>query len=343
MANILYGINGEGSGHWTRSKEVIDHLLESGHNVSIVCSGRAEFNLKDDYKTDEIAGFSFKFVEGRIDKSKTLWHNVMKMPKFGKSFGHVSDLITQRNISHVITDFEPISCAVANMRGLPITSIDNMHFITGTDTLSPPGYDPRADITKAAINLMTPGADNYLALSFFPAKPKDKKLIVTTPILRRKIFGLTPESGDYLLVYLTGGLGDTSQLLRAIKYKFVVYGADRNIQSDNLTFKKFDGDEFLRDLAGSSGVLATAGFSLISEALFLDKPYLAWPVKNQFEQVFNAFHIERLGYGKSVADLRRECVESFLFNLEMYRENLADYPRQDNSKFFGTLDELLVG
>ena len=47
MANILYGINGEGSGHWTRSKEVINYLNSLGHNVSIVCSGRASANLRN--------------------------------------------------------------------------------------------------------------------------------------------------------------------------------------------------------------------------------------------------------------------------------------------------------
>jgi hypothetical protein len=31
MANILYGVNGEGSGHSIRSKEVISHLQQLPH------------------------------------------------------------------------------------------------------------------------------------------------------------------------------------------------------------------------------------------------------------------------------------------------------------------------
>ncbi|HTS10848.1 MAG TPA: glycosyltransferase family protein [Candidatus Limnocylindrales bacterium] len=99
---------------------------------------------------------------------------------------------------------------------------------------------------------------------------------------------------------------------------------------------------FLQDLTAAKAVIANSGFSLISEALHLGKPYLAWPVKRQFEQVFNAFYIEKMGYGAYWDDLNKERVESFLFNLDFYRENLAQYPRQDNSALFAKLDELIL-
>jgi hypothetical protein len=39
--------------------------------------------------------------------------------------------------------------------------------------------------------------------------------------------------------------------------------------------------------------------------------------------------------------LNRERIESFLSHLDLYRENLERYPRQDNSVLFGRLDELI--
>ena len=341
MANILYGINGEGSGHWTRSKEVITHLKVLGHNVSIVCSGRASVNLRNFFEIEDISGFSFRFVQGRVDKSKTFWENTKALPGFSRSFNRVSGLIRDRHIDCVITDFEPISCFAAKLQRLPIISIDNQHFITGTDVSYPSRFMAQAEITKAAIGLMTPGAGIYLAISFFEARPKDDKTFVMPPILRRKVFKITPSRGDYVLVYLTAGLGKIAELLKLIQYNFIVYGADKEYQDGNVTFKKFGEDEFLSDLAGSRGVLATAGFSLISEALYLGKPYLAWPVSNQFEQTFNAYHLERLGYGKYAENLDRETIESFLFNLGVYSENLAHYPRQDNSRLFQKLEEFI--
>jgi len=71
------------------------------------------------------------------------------------------------------------------------------------------------------------------------------------------------------------------------------------------------------------------------------KPYLAWPVKRQFEQVFNAYYIDKMGYGAYWEDLTKERVESFLFNLDAYRKNLAGYPRLDNSALLAKIDALI--
>lgn len=69
---------------------------------------------------------------------------------------------------------------------------------------------------------------------------------------------------------------------------------------------------------------------------------MAWPVKHQFEQVFNAYYVSKMGFGSYWDDLDKEKVESFLFNLDSYRENLAKYPRKDNSALFAKLDELIA-
>jgi hypothetical protein len=40
MANILYGVNGEGAGHSTRAKEVLTHLQEHGHTLHVASEDR---------------------------------------------------------------------------------------------------------------------------------------------------------------------------------------------------------------------------------------------------------------------------------------------------------------
>jgi uncharacterized protein (TIGR00661 family) len=98
---------------------------------------------------------------------------------------------------------------------------------------------------------------------------------------------------------------------------------------------------FLRDLAGAKAVIANAGFSLVSEALYLGKPYLAMPVKSQFEQTFNAYYVDKLGYGAWWRELGKEQIESFLYNLPVYAENLQSYPRAGNGAVLAKLDELV--
>jgi UDP:flavonoid glycosyltransferase YjiC (YdhE family) len=101
-------------------------------------------------------------------------------------------------------------------------------------------------------------------------------------------------------------------------------------------------DGFLSDLAGCKAIIANAGFSLVSEALHLGKPYLAVPVKNQFEQIFNAYYLDQTGYGAWWKELNKERVESFLFNLPQYAETLASYPRQGNTALLAKVDELIA-
>ena len=47
MANILYGVNGEGAGHSTRAKEVLTHLVSRGHQVHVASFDRGLRNLTD--------------------------------------------------------------------------------------------------------------------------------------------------------------------------------------------------------------------------------------------------------------------------------------------------------
>ena len=250
-------------------------------------------------------------------------------------------LIGETKTDLVITDFEPISCLAGRMKGVPVISIDNQHFITMTNADYPRRFVSQASITKAAIKMMTQGADQYVTLSFFDAEPKNKSVHIVPPVVRREVFRFEPTVGDYILVYVSHGHRAIAEVLKNIDFKFIVYGTTKEGCDGNVEFRKFDPNRFLEDLAGSAGVLATAGFSLISEALFLGKPYLAWPVKNLFEQVFNAYHLERLGYGKFISELETEKIESFIFNLARYHQNLSGYHRQDNNQLFAKLDELI--
>jgi hypothetical protein len=47
MANILNGVNGEGSGHASRSREISSHLEGQGHSIHVVSFDRGLKNLAD--------------------------------------------------------------------------------------------------------------------------------------------------------------------------------------------------------------------------------------------------------------------------------------------------------
>jgi hypothetical protein len=65
-------------------------------------------------------------------------------------------------------------------------------------------------------------------------------------------------------------------------------------------------------------------------------------VKHQFEQIFNAHWLQKMGYGAYWEGLNKERVESFLYNLPLYQDKLAGYPRQGNGELLGKLDKLIA-
>lgn len=343
MANILYGVNGEGSGHSTRAKEIITHLQGEGHRVNVVSFDRGLRNLKSEFEVTEIYGLRLAYVRNRVRYRKTIIGNLLKAPRAARSIRELTRLGEQWAIELVITDFEPLSCRVAHHLGVPVISIDNQHLLTRAEISYPRECRNDAAAAKLVTRFMTRGCDAYLVISFFEAPLRRRDTFLFPPILRQEVLQARPASGDCVLVYVTSPSAELAELLKRIRQRFVCYGFDREGEEANLIFRKPSLDGFLADLAGCKAVLANSGFSLISEALHLRKPYLAWPLKRQFEQVFNAYYIQKMGYGAWWDDLNKERIESFLFNLEEYRENLAGYPAQDNSRIFGKLDELVAG
>jgi uncharacterized protein (TIGR00661 family) len=341
MANILYGVNGEGSGHSTRAKEIITHLEQQGHRVHVVSFDRGLRNLKSDFEVTEIYGLRLAYVRNQVRYRKTIVGNLLKAPRAGKSIKQLTKMAEQWGVNLVITDFEPLSCRVAHHLHLPLVSIDNQHLLTRAEISYPRECRNDAAAAKLVTRVMTHGCDAYLVISFFDAPLRRKDTFLFPPILRQEVLQARSTTGDYVLVYVTAPSAELMELLGRVRQRFVCYGFNREGQQDNLLFRRPSLEGFLADLTGCKAVLANSGFSLISEALHLRKPYLAWPLKRQFEQVFNAYYVQKMGYGAYWGDLNKERIEAFLFNVEEYRENLAGYPAQDNSRLFAKLDQLI--
>jgi uncharacterized protein (TIGR00661 family) len=343
MANILYGVNGEGAGHSTRAKEVLTHLVAQGHHVHVASFDRGLQNLKAQFDATEIYGFRFAYVNNRVRYKRTIAKNLITVPLAAKSLAQLKDLVDDQKIDLVITDFEPLTCHIGHKRHLPVISIDNQHCLTNAVVSYPKQYRRDAAAAKIVTKLMTPRANAYLVISFFKAPIRKRNTFLFPPLLRREILEAAPAERDHVLVYVTSPAPELAKRLRQVRGKFIAYGFGREGEEGNIVFKKPALGGFFADLVNARAIIANSGFSLVTEALHLGKPYLAVPVSHQFEQIFNAYWLQKSGYGAYWEDLNKERIESFLYNLPNYREALEKYPRQGNEALLGKLDSLIEG
>jgi uncharacterized protein (TIGR00661 family) len=171
---------------------------------------------------------------------------------------------------------------------------------------------------------------------------KKRNTFLFPPLLRQEVLAAAPTQGEHVLVYVTSPAPSLAKMLSSVRGRFIAYGFAREGEDGNILYKKPSLEGFMRDLTSAQAVVANSGFSLVTEALHLGKPYLAVPVKHQFEQIFNAHWLQKMGYGAYWEDLNKERLESFLYNLPLYREKLADYPQQGNGALLAKLDTLIA-
>jgi uncharacterized protein (TIGR00661 family) len=348
MPAILYGVNGEGAGHSTRAREVISHLQSHGHTVHIVSFDRGLANLRKDFPVTEIFGWRIAYVNNQVRYRRTLAKNLLAAPKAAASIAQLKTLIDEHSIDLVITDFEPLTSHAARRKRLPVISIDNQHTLINTDVTYPRQYRNDASAAKMVTRLMVPHANAYLTTSFFTARVTKPNTFLFPPILRDSILKAKPREGDHILVYVTSPAPALEKLLASVRASFIAYGFGREGQQANVTYRKPSLDGFFADLISAKGIVANAGFSLVTEALHLGKPYLAVPVEHQFEQIFNAYWLDKSGYGafwptnRKQDGLNKERIDSFLYNLPHFRDNLRNYPRQGNDALFAKLDSLIA-
>lgn len=341
MTRILYGVNGEGFGHSTRSIEIINFLVKQGHQVKVVSFGRGEENLREHFSVEKIFGLRFVYQENEVRYLKTIFKNLMNTPEAVRSLSILKDLCETFQPQLVISDFEPLTAAIAHLRKLPLLSIDNEHVLTKTKYDSPEGYHNERQVALLITRLMVWRAKAYIALSFFACQPTAGKVYVLPPVIRQAVLNLRPEPQDYVIVYLNNEFEGLIETLRRVDCRFVVYGFDCHKQSDNLLFKKFNQHEFLSDLSGAKAVIGTAGFSLISESLYLGKPYFALPAGKQFEQALNAYHVKKLGYGECHDEITPVLVGDFLHRLPDYNNALRGGIASGNEAVFDKLEQLI--
>jgi uncharacterized protein (TIGR00661 family) len=348
---ILYGVVGEGMGHAMRSRVVLSRLVEQGHEVEIMASGRATDYLAKRFDgVNRIHGLHMIYDENRVRKGKTLWSNVLAGALgIPKNIAAYFALIDDFRPEVVISDFESWTYLYAKAQRLPIFSIDNMQIINRCELPDEVtrGHETDFQIAKAFVKGKLPFCDHYLVTTFFRPRIRKPETTLVPPILRPEILAAPVSHGEHLLVYQTAeGNEALVETLKRTGLPCRMYGMKRDLTEDlvdgPLTYRPFSEAGFIADLASARGVIAGGGFTLMGEAVYLRKPMLSVPMGAHFEQLLNARYLEHEGFGQMALSLEDPAVvHGFVAQLPRFEEALSGYSQRGNEVLFEALDGLL--
>ncbi|WP_287372804.1 glycosyltransferase family protein [Prosthecochloris sp.] len=300
---ILFGVQGTGNGHISRSRELVTSLRDFGHEVEVIISGRKEEELKEievfaPYKV--LKGLTLVTYRGKMNYIETMFQLDL-----GRLMTDVF-MLDVNEIDLIITDFEPVTSMAARVKN--ILSVGFGH-----------QYAFRYDVPTAKGSIF----ERYTLLNFAPAQYNAGlhwhhfNEPIFPPVIPQSLYDAEEVEAkeSKVLVYLPfEEVEDVSKLLIPFdNHEFYIYGKVKDDHDDgHLHYRGYSREGFLRDLQESRGVVCNAGFELPGEALHLGKKLLVRPLDGQIEQESNALAIEELSLGMTMHSLDGDILRDWL-------------------------------
>ncbi|QDU40664.1 hypothetical protein Mal4_50220 [Maioricimonas rarisocia] len=330
MATILYSLAGEGRGHATRVRTVVEALRDR-HRIEIFAPGVAYDLLSRAYQHSSVTvrripGLLFHYSQQRLDYLQTISEAGRYLAGLPQLIRRLRDAICSSRADLVITDFEPALPRAALRESVPFISLDHQHFLTACDLSDLPLH------LRAHASIMSPVVGSYyqgqaatiISSFYFPPVHRWYRdcVVQAGVLLRPEIRNMQPVVGNHLLVYLRRFAPDNvMSALASCRREVRIYGLGERPAEGNLKFFGVSEHGFLQDLATCQALISNAGNQLIGEAMFLGKPVLAIPEARNFEQFINAFYIRQGGGGDwcHVHEFGDRLLSRFLEHMDEYR------------------------
>ncbi|MCG8583684.1 MAG: teichoic acid biosynthesis protein [Pirellulales bacterium] len=339
MANIFYSLCGEGRGHASRVRTMIENM-RGEHEFDVFTSCDAYDFLAPAYKdtsgvrVHRIEGLRFHYVDGRLHVLRSLRHGLNMRIKLEKHIQALERHFQQQEPEIVVCDFEPLVSRAAHRHDVPVVSLDHQHFLLAYDLSSlPRGLRAYAHAMGWFVRAHGIRPTKTIVSGFFrsPLRKGYEDVTQVGPLLRPEVKDRKPTTGDYVLSYLRKATPPhVLEVLMASGQRIRIYGLGERPAEGNLTFHAIDQHTFVEDLAACRAVIAAAGNQLLGEALYFGKPFLALPEGRHYEQRINAHFLEQLGGGRGIIieDLQLADVQQFLASTDTYCENLSGRERE---------------
>ena len=337
---VLFLVQGEGRGHMTQALALGEMLRQRGHAVVgavVGASRRRELpsffarGLGAPVETVESPAFVADKA-GSIRPAATLVRALRNASGYGQSLDRIERAVDRHEPDVIVSFYEGLAGAYALLRvtDAPVVAVGHQFMMRHPAYPLQSGQPLQRSAMEAYTRLAGAGAATRLALSFYDAPDQlGRGVRVAPPLLRRSLFALADRPCDGALVVY---------LMESAMAPALVAWSDRNpgvrlhvfsdaaphAHSAALTFHGLSGKAFLEHMAVARGVVCTAGFESVSEAMWLGKPALMVPVPNHYEQRCNAADAAAAGAGLAAETLD---LDPFLAYLDAHRADPEPFRR----------------
>lgn len=312
---FVFLVQGEGRGHMTQALSFAELIRSQGHELAAVVVGKSERRIIPDFFIQKIGAevfpvsspnFESDGTEKRILLGKTIRKNLNRLPEFWKSLEKINKVLDDTQPDFVVNFYEALGgwyhlffhskatwWAIGHQY---LEAHPEFHFVKGRPV--------EKFLFRLHTRITSLGAKERLALSFLP-KENFGNLKVVPPLLRKEIKLLSLSKENFYLAYMVNSGYATEVVDYAQKHpetnikafwdKKEAQEVEQNLP--NLSFHRVNDQTFLQAMAACKGLVCTAGFESVCEAMYLGKPVVMIPVAGQYEQACNALDAEASGAG----------------------------------------------
>jgi uncharacterized protein (TIGR00661 family) len=316
MAKFLFIVQGEGKGHLTQAISLTQILEKNNHTIVATMVGTTKNRAIPTFYTTAmpmplVAMDSPSLFYGK-GKGPSLFRTVFSQIIKAKHYLKNADLVNETVLKYqpdIIINFYEMAAGFYNFfyrPSIPTICIGHQYLLLHKQFLS---INKKA-FERFLLNLNTKitalGSAQKMALSFYPL-PNDEheKIVVVPPLLRCEVKEAHISTQNYLLAYVTHHkiIEDIFAWHQNNSHETIHCFTDKkNLDSGaeispNFYIHKINPAHFLEKMASCKGLVTTAGFESVCEAMYMGKPVLMVPVKNHIEQRVNAHDGQRTGAG----------------------------------------------
>jgi uncharacterized protein (TIGR00661 family) len=362
---FVFAVQGEGRGHLTQALTAYEILVRQGHTVSCVIVGSSSNRQIPEFFTRKfsvpvVSVASPNFTTDKKSKSirlgKTVLDNILRINEYRQSLKTIGKLLDEHQPDLVINFYEPLIAlhAMTHKCTFRIIAIAHQYIYLHPRFRFPGGKNLQSIAITEYTRLTAFGSKLQLAISMYnmPAAG-NKKLQVCPPLLRKQIFGLETTEEDFILVYLLNS-GYAQDIVRYHKknphVKLVCFTDSKEVREqhhgelrlhENLVFHSLNDVKFLDLMSRCRGLVCTAGFESVCEAMYLDKPVMMVPVKGHYEQYCNARDASRIGAGIYAEEFNISKIEEcFLFYDKKKNAQYREWVNGFESQFLNCIESL---